>query len=394
MVITGPPAVLTPPPIAHAAAGCVGSALSLFLFYPLERARIELQAHAPDDDNDYSHTFSNNSTSTTIGSRRNICFSQPIKRLPDKRTWHQRNRSIVACLVRLRERRQLYRGVKPVVATLALSNFIFFYALQVCKQLFTVRYNSYSESAYHALLATTLAGIVNVLLTNPLWVVNLRLVQGDEDLDVANYPSRGNTGKRGFLDILQDIARNEGIGQLWSGTGASLLLVSNPAIQLFIYEQGKNSLLQQQTRSFLKPFRQVIQGEHRLDFSNTLNPLEAFFLGALSKGIATVLTYPLQLAQVIVRLQRENRLVASSVESTSKTQKRTENSYQTLASQHSRRFRGTWDCIFQLYRKGGILALYTGMDAKLLLNILSAAFTFLTYEQILIFITTGRIIKL
>jgi adenine nucleotide transporter 17 len=280
------------------------------------------------------------------------------------------------------------------VATLALSNFIFFYALQVCKQLFTVRYNSYSESAYHALLATTLAGIVNVLLTNPLWVVNLRLVQGDEDLDVANYPSRSNAGKRGFLDILQDIARNEGIGQLWSGTGASLLLVSNPAIQLFIYEQGKSSLLQQQTRSFLKPFRQVIQGEHRLDFSNTLNPLEAFFLGALSKGIATVLTYPLQLAQVIVRLQRENRLVASSVESTSKTQKRTENSYQTLASQHSRRFRGTWDCIFQLYRKGGILALYTGMDAKLLLNILSAAFTFLTYEQILIFITTGRIIKL
>ena len=35
-----------PPPIVHAIAGSIGSALALLLFYPLERARIELQTQA------------------------------------------------------------------------------------------------------------------------------------------------------------------------------------------------------------------------------------------------------------------------------------------------------------------------------------------------------------
>jgi len=459
MVATGSVAVLTPPPIAHAAAGCIGSALSLLLFYPLERARIELQAHAPDDTDDnvtsHSHRFTMNpqsvckpvqsvttqaqDTYSPVSQQASLFKSSAARQTATKQSCKavHKEQSILSCLIRLRKQRQLYRGVQPVVITLALSNFIFFYALQACKQLLTVHYrnmglftatNPVSESAYHGLLATSLAGILNVLITNPLWVVNLRLVQGEDNHsgNIDEEKKENSTPcirKQGFFDVLQDIAQNEGIGQLWSGTLASLLLVSNPAIQFFIYEQGKTHLLQYHTLSFLNPrrlwkvirdwdirhIRLPLQPSMTTTSSINLNPFEAFFLGALSKGIATILTYPLQLAQVIVRLQKETRISSSKdakgtsgvnvkkLQEAPQFSKKTkaisleEDSYQNLVSQHTRRFKGTWDCIIQLYRKGGLRALYTGMDAKLLLNILSAAFTFLTYEQILRFVTTGRL---
>ena len=41
------------------------------------------------------------------------------------------------------------------------------------------------------------------------------------------------------------------------------------------------------------------------------------------------------------------------------------------------------DCLVQLYKRRGIQEWFTGMRAKLLQTVLTAAFTFLTYEQIL-----------
>jgi len=86
--------------------------------------------------------------------------------------------------------------------------------------------------------------------------------------------------------------------------------------------------------------------------SSVLPPAEAFLVGAMAKAIATVLTYPLQLTQTVLRLEN--------------------NAY-----------KGIIDCLVQLYRRAGYREWYTGMRAKLLQSVLTAAFTFLTYEQIL-----------
>ena len=45
-----------------------------------------------------------------------------------------------------------------------------------------------------------------------------------------------------FADCLYKICKYEGIKTLWSGTSASLLLVSNPAIQFMVYETLKRNL--------------------------------------------------------------------------------------------------------------------------------------------------------
>ena len=71
-------------------------------------------------------------------------------------------------------------------------------------------------------------GALNVLLTNPLWVVNSRLkmqnVNEKDQMISAKY--------RGLIDGLIKIYSREGLSALWNGTSASLILISNPAIKV------------------------------------------------------------------------------------------------------------------------------------------------------------------
>jgi solute carrier family 25 (peroxisomal adenine nucleotide transporter), member 17 len=339
------------PPLTHAIGGSLGSSLALLLFYPLERARIEMQSAAarepqvraippPVDRIVVSHDQEQVLEQSDEGEGRAANTSTAASTSPrpsastDAFTALQgANRApLMECFKRLWERNELYRGVKPVISTLAASNFIFFY-LNALMRSFIVKSSKASRS-YQLLVASCLAGVANVLLTNPLWVVNTRIVAGDAS-DMS------------FLQEMRHIIRTEGIRHLWSGTITSLLLVSNPVIQFFAYEELKGMLLLRKSGDAL-----------------ALRGLEAFVLGAMSKAVATVLTYPLQLAQVVLRLQHHEKGVPRDDSCPAP-------------------YRGTLDCLVRLYRRDGLEGLFTGMRAKLLQTVMTAAFTFLTYEQIL-----------
>lgn len=47
-----------------------------------------------------------------------------------------------------------------------------------------------------------------------------------------------------FADGLRRISREEGLVSLWSGTGPSLVLAGNPAIQFMVYEAIKKFLME------------------------------------------------------------------------------------------------------------------------------------------------------
>lgn len=327
------------PPIGHAVGGAIGSALALLLFYPLERARVEMQSDAAANANDEAAKVSisveiNDSVQPEKNARSPLSTSSAESWVscidPEQEeqsttvveeqsvasvqlhTVHQTG--LVPTLSRLYERKELYRGAGSVVMTLATSSFLFFYAHQLLQGLI-VKHN-YQKTALLSLLGSSLAGMINVLITNPMWVANLRIIKGSQT---------------SLWQELRNIVKTEGWKSLWNGTGTSLLLVSNPVLQFFVYEQMKASRLKKTG-------------------TVTLSPIEAFCVGALAKGIATIATYPLQLAQVLLRLQKGV---------------------------------GTWDCLKHQFDQGGVKGLYTGMNAKLLQTVLTAAFTFLTYEQIL-----------
>ena len=70
----------------------------------------------------------------------------------------------------------------------------------------------------------------------------------------------------------------DGVLGLWRGLLPSLVLVSNPTIQYFSYERMKHMLLAP---------RMALRGDAR-----GLSGWEVFWLGAVSKAITTLATYP------------------------------------------------------------------------------------------------------
>ena len=76
-----------------------------------------------------------------------------------------------------------------------------------------------------------------------------------------------------FLGVGKAIIREEGITGLWLGLKPSLVLTVNPAITYGVFERVKGMMLRAKEAS---------GGEAKL------TPWQAFFVGALSKSLATV----------------------------------------------------------------------------------------------------------
>ncbi len=305
----------------------------------------------------------------------------------------QPRETIAQCLLRLHAAKSLYKGASHMVTTMMVSNAVYFYSLQVIRrrlsssrryhgndgrnfkglQLYFLHRISNTSSMMNSLIASTLAGCINVVLTNPLWVASLRAMEVD-----------GTQRHENVWNVMYNIAQNEGVSQLWNGTHTSLMLVSNPIIQHFAYEQMRVWLLKRCRKRFFLGSK--YGGSSRNGHGGggggncmsskpaSLSPVEAFLCGALAKTLATVLTYPLQLAQTLLRLQKK------AVDASSST---VANNAGRLIETH---YRGTYDCLCKQFFSGGIRALFHGMNAKMLQTVLTAAFTFMTYEQTLIFV--------
>lgn len=153
-----------------------------------------------------------------------------------------------------------YKGLSPVLQSLSISNFVYFYSFH------GLRKGSSKTSALQDLMYGIVAGSINVILTSPLWVVNTRM-----KLETTSYNN--------LFEGLIYLAKKEGLKGLWSGTLPSLLLVSNPAIQFMVYESLKRNLIAKAS----------------------FDTYTAFLIGAIAKAIATTLTYPLQLIQMRLR---------------------------------------------------------------------------------------------
>ncbi|XP_030646203.1 peroxisomal membrane protein PMP34 isoform X2 [Chanos chanos] len=182
-----------------------------------------------------------------------------------------------------------------------------------------------------------LQGVVNVLLTTPMWVVNTRLkLQGakfrNEDLQQTHY--------RGIFDAFSQIIANEGVGTLWNGTLPSLVLVFNPAIQFMFYEAMK---------------RRAGRGGRKISSA------EIFLIGAVAKVIATTASYPLQTVQAILRFGQYKSEGQSGI----------------LGS-----FQNVLRLLMDRIKRHGALGLYKGLEAKLLQTVLTAALMFVVYEKI------------
>ncbi|XP_055601676.1 peroxisomal membrane protein PMP34 [Uranotaenia lowii] len=284
----------------HAVSGATGSVIAMSAFYPLETVRSRLQLESPER-------------------RKAISTWAVLRQLVDEEGF-----------------RTLYRGIVPVLESLCISNFVYFYTFHSLKALRAS--SGVGQSALADLLLGSLAGVVNVLSTTPFWVVNTRL-----KMKGLGHRVKDNTAHYdNLLDGLVYIWRTEGVKGLWAGMLPSLLLVVNPAIQFMAYESLKRRLVTDSKNASAATF---------------------FAIGAMAKALATVLTYPLQLIQTKLRHGNtdEGLNLPPGI-----------NMIQML---------------LVILKKQGAAGLFRGMEAKLLQTVLTAALMFMTYEKIARFVT-------
>ncbi|XP_017487150.1 PREDICTED: peroxisomal membrane protein PMP34 [Rhagoletis zephyria] len=282
----------------HAVSGAAGGCIAMSTFYPLDTVRSRLQLEDPDK----------------IGAARST--TQVIKEIVLGEGFQA-----------------LYRGLGPVLQSLCISNFVYFYTFHSLKALSA---DGKQQSALRDLFLGSIAGILNVLCTTPFWVVNTRVrmrnVAGTSD-DVNKY-------YKSLIGGLIYVAKTEGIRGLWSGTIPSLILVSNPALQFMMYELLKRNLMK---------------------FTGTdISSLGFFGIGALAKAFATVLTYPLQLVQT-------------------KQRHRTK---QSSTTKHTSSDASMVEIMLSILKHQGFKGLFRGLEAKILQTVLTAALMFMAYEKI------------
>ncbi|XP_053381876.1 peroxisomal membrane protein PMP34-like [Mercenaria mercenaria] len=232
------PGVFTYSNLVHAVAGAVGSVVGLTVFFPLDTARTRLQ----------------------VDEKRKADYSY----------------AVILDIIKQEGFLSLYRGLIPVVTTLCCSNFVYFYTYNCLKAVFLA--DGVKPDPFKDLGFAFISGVVNVLVTTPLWVVNTRLKLQGIKFQTEEYRGDKQVRYNGIIDCLRKIVKNEGVFALWNGTKPSLILTSNPAIQFMVYETVK--------RYFQKKLHQ-----------NELSGLLYFIIGAISKTVATVVTYPLQILQ-------------------------------------------------------------------------------------------------
>ena len=150
-----------------------------------------------------------------------------------------------------------------------------------------------------AVMLPALAGVLNVFASSPIFVLSTRL--------------RTAASPQTVLACVRDILRLEGPAALWSGLVPSLWLVSNPAVQARPRLRGREIVTcTRPTATGSAGFTTVsasVPPQHftyeRLKLLMQLRTsLQFFVAGAAAKAVATLATYPLQVAQTLLRTQR------------------------------------------------------------------------------------------
>ena len=165
-----------------------------------------------------------------------------------------------------------------------------------------------------------------------------------------------NMGEVSFFAAFRALVAQEGLAGLYSGVGPALALVSSPALQFASYEYLKALLLKARNAS-------ASANNSGAAAARALTNMDFFWLGAVSKILATLATYPIQTLKS--QLQKD-------------------------ASPYARMglFAGVWACISDMARsEQGLPSFYRGLKAKILQTGLTSAFLFVFRERLIWILT-------
>ncbi|CAK9783919.1 mitochondrial carrier [Cutaneotrichosporon oleaginosum] len=233
----------------------------------------------------------------------------------------------------------LYSGLESSLFGIALTNGIYYLFYEETRsQLIKRRTVQTGEglSTSEGIIAGMIAGSITTTLTNPVWTV-----QAYQSTKVTTN-AEGKVEKPTMGSAANDIIKQSGIKGLWRGLGPALILVINPVIQYTTFERMVSLLLN---------YRAKKAGAIAVATRSALSDRDLFVLGALSKLIATGVTYPYLVVKS--RLQVASHKYKSSV-----------------------------TAVLEILKTEGLRGIYAGLGPKLLQSALTAAFMFVAQRRL------------
>ncbi|OQU77367.1 hypothetical protein SORBI_3009G036300 [Sorghum bicolor] len=250
----------------------------------------------------------------------------------------------------------LYSGLKPSLIGTAASQGIYYYFYQILKNkvedIAAARSKKGHGDGTVGMLSwlgiAAVAGSINVLLTNPIWVLVTRMqthtqakrkileskselllkeMSRANSLEVAVLKDRlvklesEKPRPYGTLQAIQEVYRESGIRGFWKGLVPTLIMVCNPSIQFMIYE------------TLAKRLQSKHSGKQ------------------LPKRNLTAM---------------ESRLQAK----------------QEIGSNAMSRYTGTLDAIIKMVRYEGLHGFYKGMGTKIVQSVFAASVLFMVKEEL------------
>ncbi|KAI1339263.1 mitochondrial carrier protein rim2-like protein [Xylariaceae sp. FL0016] len=255
---------------------------------------------------------------------------------------------ILRDVYRIEGYRALFKGLGPNLIGVVPARSINFYVYGTGKRAYSQWTGWEPENPAVHLASAVTAGIATGTATNPIWLVKTRL-----QLDKNHAEKKGDIAARRYKnswDCIRQVMRNEGPTGFFKGLSASYLGVTESTLQWMLYEQLKRQLRVRE-ENIIASGREKTWWDHTVDWTGN-------FMGAgAAKGLASVLTYPHEVARTRLR--------------------------QAPMADGRPKYTGLVQCFKLVWKEEGFIGMYGGLTPHLMRTIPSAAIMFGMYEVIL-----------
>ncbi|KAI9813949.1 MAG: hypothetical protein M1832_006034 [Thelocarpon impressellum] len=319
------------PALGHALAGSVGSAISNVAVFPLDLVitRLQVQRHLRKD-------------ASAAHEREYQGVRDAIRKI------YNDEGGLGA----------FYTGVVQDTGKSVLDGFLFFLAYHFLRQRRLQSHGAKSRNlpVPEELNVGFMAGSFSKFLTTP--IANI-VTRKQTAAMLAARSSSGDTREPSVKEIAKEIYSERGLRGFWSGYSASLVLTLNPSLTFLFYETLK---------------RLTIPRGRRDDPGATAT----FFLAAMSKAMASSITYPFSLAKARSQTSRSTS-AKNDGELKEGTQKA---SVGNITGTRVAVPSNVFSIILHIARTEGISGLYEGLAGEVLRGFFSHGITILVKEAV------------
>jgi hypothetical protein len=247
-----------------------------------------------------------------------------------------------------------YSGCLQDSAKTVCDAFLFFLVYNFVKQGRLNKHGTKRLPVHEEIAVAMLAGAFSRFFTAPVQ----NIVTRKQTAAMVAAQSDKRVKPPTTADIALQIRQEKGILGFWSGYSATLILTFNPALTFVLHE----SLL-----------RLLVKRENRA----SPGPKKTFIIAALSKAVASAITYPFSLAKS--RAQVSSRAPVVDVEKISTSDTKEPMAQKATGNMKQQTIFST---IIQIAQEEGISSLYQGLEGEVLKGFFSHGLTMLLKERI------------